>query len=136
MTVVRVPAKTPPALSPKLAPAVTRPAQTAEPPKTQTAPLPTAAQASATASSPVGGGGYVLQIGSYKSEAEANASWQAYKGAHSAASGFAPNVRRAELGAKGTWYRLRLGPFASLSEANAACAKLKASGGSCFPAKQ
>jgi cell division protein FtsN len=80
-------------------------------------------------------GGFVLQIGSYKSEAEANTSWQAYKVAHPAVAGYAPDVRRAELGAKGTWYRLRVGPFASLSEANAACAKLKASGGNCFPAK-
>jgi len=79
---------------------------------------------------------FVLQIGSYKSEAEANASWQTYKGAHPTVAGYAPDVRQAELGRKGTWYRLRVGPFTSLGEANAACTKLKAQGGSCFPAKR
>lgn len=150
----KVAPKSAPIVTPKHAPAIVNPSpkQQAAATKTQTAALPTpiskpaqtAALPPATAPSETAAsqtksttaGGYVLQIGSYKSEVEANASWQAYKGAHPAAAGFAPNVRRAELGTKGTWYRLRLGPFASLSEANAACAKLKASGGSCFPAKQ
>ncbi|HEX3945817.1 MAG TPA: hypothetical protein VHW69_17210, partial [Rhizomicrobium sp.] len=39
--------------------------------------------------------GYVLQIGSYTSEAEANASWQTYKAAHSSVAGFAPDVAQA-----------------------------------------
>jgi cell division septation protein DedD len=81
-------------------------------------------------------GGFLLQIGSYKSEAEANASWQTYKSAHPVVAAYASDIHRAELGAKGTWYRLRVGPFASLTEANAACAKIKASGGNCFPAKR
>ena len=81
-------------------------------------------------------GGFLLQIGSYKSEAEANASWQTYKSAHPVVAGYVSDIRRAELGAKGTWYRLRVGPFASLTEANTACAKIKASGGNCFPAKR
>lgn len=79
---------------------------------------------------------FVLQIGSYKSDAEANASWQTYKAGHSSVAGYAPDVRKVDLGAKGTWYRLRIGPFSSLGEASAACAKLKAQGGNCFPAKQ
>jgi cell division protein FtsN len=82
------------------------------------------------------GSGYVLQIGSYTSEAEANTSWQSYKQAHPSVAGFSPDVKAADLGAKGTWYRLRVGPFASIGEANAACAKLKAQGARCFPAKQ
>jgi cell division protein FtsN len=82
------------------------------------------------------GSGYVLQIGSYTSEAEANASWQTYKQSHVSVVGFSPDIKAANLGAKGTWYRLRVGPFATLGEANAACAKLKAQGARCFPAKQ
>jgi cell division septation protein DedD len=81
-------------------------------------------------------GGYVLQIGSFTSQAEANASWQTYKAAHSSVAGYAPDVAQANLGSKGTWYRLRVGPFATLGEASAACAKLKAQGGKCFPAKR
>ena len=81
-------------------------------------------------------GGFLLQIGSYKSEAEASVSWQTYKSAHPVVAAYASDIHRAELGAKGTWYRLRVGPFASLTEANAACAQIKASGGNCFPAKR
>ena len=81
-------------------------------------------------------GAFVLQIGSYKSEAEASTSWQAYRGAHPVVAGYTSDIRRADLGTKGTWYRLRVGPFGSLSEASAACAKIKASGGNCFPAKR
>ncbi|MBV9571109.1 MAG: SPOR domain-containing protein [Alphaproteobacteria bacterium] len=82
------------------------------------------------------GGGYLLQIGSYTSAAEASASWQTYKGAHPSVAGYAPDVQQADLGKKGTWYRLRVGPFSTMAEAGAACAKLKAQGGTCFPAKR
>jgi cell division protein FtsN len=51
-------------------------------------------------------------------------------------AGYAPDVQQADLGRKGTWFRLRVGPFASLSEASAACAKVKTQGGKCFPAKR
>jgi cell division protein FtsN len=81
-------------------------------------------------------GGYVLQIGSFTSQAEANASWQTYKAAHSSVAGYAPDVAQANLGSKGTWYRLRIGPFATLADASAACARLKGQGGKCFPAKR
>jgi cell division protein FtsN len=97
-----------------------------------------AQQAPAAPSAPAAqhSGGYVLQIGSFTSQAEANASWQTYKAAHSSAAGYAPDVAQANLGSKGTWYRLRIGPFATLGEASAACARLKAQGGKCFPAKR
>lgn len=119
----------------KPAPIVLRPPKAA----TKLAAVSPATQttAAAPAATPkTGAGGYVLQIGSYKSDAEANASWTTYKGAHSSVAGYSSDVRKVELGTKGTWYRLRIGPFANLSEANAACAKLKAQGGNCFPAKQ
>jgi cell division septation protein DedD len=83
-----------------------------------------------------GQGGYVLQIGSYTSEAEATASWQTYKQVHAGVAGYAPDIKSADLGKRGTWYRLRIGPFGSLAEASAACARLKAQGASCLPAKQ
>lgn len=102
-------------------------------------PVPSPSQTAAVQSAPAqqnSGGGFVLQIGSYPSEADANASWQTYKSTHAAVAGYAPDVQKADLGSKGTWYRLRVGPFASLSEASTACAKLKAQGGNCFPAKR
>lgn len=81
-------------------------------------------------------GSYMLQIGAYKSEAEATSAWKAYKAKHAAVLGGAsPDIQKADLGDKGTWYRLRAGPFASKDAAAAQCDKLKADGGSCFPAR-
>ena len=97
------------------------------------APAATAAMPPKIAS--VSAGGLVLQIGSYKSEAEAMDSWRAYKASHAAAADFEPDIKQAELPGKGTWFRLRIGSFASAAAANSLCAKLKASGGACFPAK-
>ena len=48
-------------------------------------------------------------------------------GAHEA------NVQRANLGAKGVWYRLRIGPIGARGTANELCKKLRAAGGpACF----
>jgi cell division protein FtsN len=44
-------------------------------------------------------------------------------------------VRRADLGAKGIYYRTMVGPFASADEASDLCTKLKAAGGSCLVQK-
>jgi len=92
------------------------------------APTPTPAAASTSA-----GGSYVLQIGAYKSEAEANAAFAALKGKNGALmSGFSPNIKQVDLGGKGIWYRLRVGSFADKDAAAALCQRL---GGGCFPAK-
>ena len=44
-------------------------------------------------------------------------------------------VVRADLGAKGIYYRLRLGGFENQSEAQGVCGKLKSRGVSCFVSK-
>ena len=41
-------------------------------------------------------------------------------------------IRRADLGAKGTFYRAMVGPFASSEQAAELCSGLKAAGGSCI----
>lgn len=81
------------------------------------------------------GGAYVLQIGAYKSEAAAKAAWSTYQHRHPITSGMASDVQKADLGAKGTWYRLRIGSFADKAAAGAFCDKLKADRGGCFPAR-
>ncbi|MDE2465967.1 MAG: SPOR domain-containing protein [Alphaproteobacteria bacterium] len=80
-------------------------------------------------------GPWMLQIGAYKSRAEAQAAWRIYSHRHPAASGLAPAILRVDLGTKGIWYRLRIGSYASRSDAARACSRLKASGAACFPAK-
>ena len=81
-------------------------------------------------------GSAVLQIGAYKSQADADAAWKAYAARHAALlAGYGPDVARADLGDKGVWYRLRVTGFASKDVASAVCDRLKADGGGCFPAQ-
>jgi cell division septation protein DedD len=101
------------------------------PPPAAAVPAPSTPAATAPAAS----GDYVLQIGAYKSEDEASSSWKNYKTKHAIASGYPESIKQVDLGAKGTWYRLRIGGFATKDAATAFCAKLKANGGDCIAAK-
>lgn len=109
--------------------AIAKPVETAALPPVAGAPSSPAAQA------PAAGGAYVLQIGAYKSQAEADAAWKSFKAKHPIAGGYSEDVHRADLGDKGVWYRLRMGSFADKAAASAFCDKLKADGGSCLIAK-
>ena len=98
------------------------------------APAKVAAVAPApVATKPAASGGYVLQIGAYKSQADADAAWKAYKAKHAALlGGYSDDVQQADLGGKGTWYRLRIGGFADKNMATSLCDRLKADGGACI----
>jgi cell division protein FtsN len=77
----------------------------------------------------------VLQIGAYETTEIANGAWSTFRSRHAAVVGeLSQDVQRADLGAKGIWYRLRIGPFADKAAAATACEKLKAEGGTCFVA--
>ena len=85
------------------------------------------------AARPAAAGGYVLQIGAYKSQADAEAAWKDYKARHTALlAGYSDDIQQADLGAKGTWYRLRVGGLADREVAGALCDRLKADGGACI----
>lgn len=121
-----------PAPTTRQAAAKPAPAKIAKAAPVKAAPAPaTSAPAKSAAT-----GAYVLQIGSYKSEAIAKAAWAAYARKHAMVSGETPDIQRADLGAKGVWYRLRIGSFAGPGAAAAFCDKLKADGGGCFVAKR
>jgi cell division protein FtsN len=123
-------AATPAQISAPLAPATALPKQLAA--NAPLAPTP----ASSVAQAPAASGAYVLQIGAYKSQAEADAAWNTYKAKHAALlAGYSPNVAQADLGDKGTWYRLRIAGFASRDVASALCDRIKADGGGCFLGK-
>ena len=95
-------------------------------------PVPAANAPAASAA----GGSFVLQIGAYKSQADADTAWTTYKTKHaSLLSGYSPDVRQADLGEKGIWYRLRIAGFPSKDVASALCDRLKADGGGCFLGK-
>ena len=115
--------------------AVAPPAPAAGPatgaPRQLGAPVP--AVVAAKPAAPAAAGGYVLQIGSFKSQADAATAWKAYQGKHAALlSGYSDNVQQVELGEKGTWYRLRVGGFADREVAAALCERLRADGGACI----
>jgi len=42
------------------------------------------------------------------------------------------DIQRADLGEKGTYYRVRIGPMTRRADAVRLCERLKAAGGSCF----
>jgi cell division protein FtsN len=142
-----VPAPTPKPVQKK----VTVSAAVPEPPRVAThAPAPLVAptvteNSSAAPSAPsatpeveskaAAGGGPLLQIGAYKSQAEAESAWHAFQSKHPIVGGYQSDVKQADLGEKGTWYRLRIGPFPDKDTAVQLCTKLKADGASCLLAK-
>ena len=82
---------------------------------------------------PARAGGYAVQVSSQRSEGEAQAAFRSLQakfprelGSHHAM------FRRADLGAKGVYYRALVGPFASAEQASSLCSSLKAAGGSCI----
>ncbi|HEY2886430.1 MAG TPA: SPOR domain-containing protein [Rhizomicrobium sp.] len=84
---------------------------------------------------PTAAGSSVLQIGAYKSEADAGAAWVTYKAKHATLlTAMTPDVKQVDLGAKGIWYRLRI-LVSDKSSASALCEKLKTEGGACIPSK-
>jgi hypothetical protein len=88
----------------------------------------------AVPSRPAGnGGGYLVQVSSQRSEADARASFRALQGKYpQVLSGKQAVVRRADLGKRGVFYRAMVGPFASAGEASQLCSSLKAAGGQCI----
>jgi cell division septation protein DedD len=76
----------------------------------------------------------VLQLGAFESQELANGAWAMFRSRYESLGQLAPDVQRADLGAKGIVYRLRAGPFADRTAAAEACVQLKAAGGNCFVA--
>jgi hypothetical protein len=104
---------------------------------TRPAPVNTAAAATNDAPAPApAGGGYAVQVSSQHSEAEVQESFRALQAKYpDVLGGKQPIIRRADLGAKGIYYRALVGPFASAEEAASMCSSLKAVGGSCLVQK-
>lgn len=126
-------APTPPKAPPAVKTAPRAPTQTAAiPPKAPAAPRKTAAKTS-PASTSSGGNGYVAvlasvpvsgssQMDSLKTFADIQ---QRYP---SVLANKTPEVREANLGAKGRYHRLLVGPPASRAQANEVCSELKSAG--------
>ena len=95
-------------------------------------PAEAAPASPAPASPATGGGGYVVQVSSQRSEADAQSSYKALQGKFPAVLGsHAPLIKRADLGDKGIYYRAMVGPFGTPEEASQLCGSLKTAGGQC-----
>ena len=91
--------------------------------------------ASTTEAPPAVQAGWTVQVSSASSEDVAWASWKSMQRGHKVLVGQTASVVKANLGAKGIFYRVRLGSFVEQSAAQTACAKLKAAGIACFASK-
>ncbi|MDQ0393012.1 SPOR domain-containing protein [Labrys monachus] len=107
------------------------------------APAPVAAPAKPTqvasaepVASPIAGTGFVVQVSSQKTPADAQTAYQALQRRFPAViGGLKLSVRKVDIADRGTYYRVRVGLWASSNEAQAFCAKLKAAGGDCVVAR-
>jgi len=98
----------------------------------QGAPSRVASVNPAQAETPAATGGYVVQVSSQRSEADARASFKVLQ--HKFPSSFGsrtPLIKRADLGSRGVYYRAMVGPFGTSEQAIQFCGHLKAAGGQC-----
>jgi hypothetical protein len=103
----------------------------AAPPAKSAAPTRTAKAEPATAAA----GAYVVQLSAQKSENEAKESYRSLQAKYPSVLGNREaSIRRADLD-KGVYYRVQLGPFATMASANAFCDELKNAGGQCIVQK-
>jgi len=108
------PAEAPPAL-PAPAPAAT--VRSPDPAPVAAAPPAAVKDPAPKASS---GGSLVVQVAATKDQAEARRMVDRLKG-----KGYAAAAERADLGAKGVWYRVTVGPYADRATADKVAAQLK-----------
>lgn len=123
-----------PAEPPKPAPAPVAPVAKVEPTKPAEAPKPAPAPTPAPAAS--ASGAWQVQLGALKDEAGAEQTWQRSVKAAPELGKLNHEVVRADLGAKGVFYRLRAGGFASREQASGFCEGLKAKGVGCVVAQR
>ena len=92
--------------------------------KTETAAGSTAAKA-------VTPGGYFVQLASVKDNSGAASEYKKMQVKYNALNGVDFRTQKAELGSKGTFYRIQAGPMSKDSAASI-CSSIKSSGGSCL----
>lgn len=96
---------------------------------------PIAAAPVAITPPPGGGGDFMVQLSASGSEAEARNSFAAASRKYSALSGRSVDIQRADLGAKGVFYRARV-PAGSREQAAALCQQVQSQGGQCMVVKR
>jgi cell division septation protein DedD len=80
--------------------------------------------------------GFRLQLGAERTPEIAKQEWDRIKRQHSDLLGaLAVSVDRADLGARGVFYRIHVGPIADQAQAERLCAQLRQRGVGCLIAK-
>ena len=108
-----------------------QPAEMPMAPQQMAAAEPTAAAAPAAepAPAPAAPSKYVVQLGAKKNQTEALATFADIQQKYpSLLANYRPMVQPADLGAKGKWYRLRVGPIDNKGAADKLCGQLKSQG--------
>lgn len=109
----------------------------AAPPPVQKPSVPEAATsapepqqtAAAPAAAPATDGSYVVQVAARKNQTDALAAFADIQQKYpQLLQGYRPLIKRADLGDKGIWYRLNVGPVESKQVASALCDQLKSAG--------
>ena len=134
----KIPTRPQPRPTPKPATVTTSPKPAAVKPRpTATRQAAVRQKRSARPAAAMGSGEYVAQLASQRSETEALSAYANLQQRFpSILSDLIPLIQRADLGPKGVWYRLRVGPMQSKSEAANLCNKLKRAGWkACFVRK-
>jgi SPOR domain len=91
------------------------------------------ARVAARSNTPIESGGFIVQVNSQKTEAEAQAAWRQMQSRYPNVLGTRQaSIRRVDLGDRGVFYRAMLGPFASRDAASEVCQSLKTAGGDCI----
>jgi len=121
--------------APAEAPAASESAPTSiTPPAPQPeAAAPAAAEPAAPAPAAASGGAYVVQIMALREEGAAKTAWATLQKKHPAIlGGHALDIEKADLGDKGTYYRVRAAGFETKADAQSACSSLKSAGQDCL----
>ncbi len=108
--------------------------EVAAPPKAAVKAAPRApAPAPAPAPRVAAGGAFVAQIAALRSEGAADAAWDRLSARDPALfAGAQKDIQRADLGAKGAYFRVRAGYFAGRDEAARFCNRVKTLGQDCI----
>jgi len=78
------------------------------------------------------GGGYQVQLANSRSKAEAEALWKQVARSNQRLASASPQIEKVDIGSFGTFYSLKVGPFASEQEGSKVCNALKRAGTDCL----
>ncbi|WP_304071717.1 SPOR domain-containing protein [Maricaulis maris] len=82
-------------------------------------------------------GSWVVQIASFRTEADAEAAWVVFRTRFSdISSGMAPDVASVEIEGRGTYHRLRIAAFGDRGDAVSFCSTLQSRGQDCLVARR